>query len=298
GVRMKLLSVLLSVAGVSGLVWVCPVGAVPKDALSNIANSSADSVRDVAPHQQVSTSAKDLLVQSNPTRVSGIEVNQTTDGLEVILKTEAGGEKLVPFILSEGKNLTIDILDAVLATSISKGLTETNPAPGITEINLVKVDDSSIRLTITGENQAPSAEVVPSQQDLVLSISPEANTAQQNDLNQTIDVIITEVGTRTETDPKDVPQSIQVIPQEIIQKREVNEITEALENVPGVISSLDNQLFNDVLIRGFAADYRRNGLKNTFLSSTSVQTANIERLEVLKGPASVLYGSGSFGGTI
>jgi iron complex outermembrane recepter protein len=46
------------------------------------------------------------------------------------------------------------------------------------------------------------------------------------------------------------------------------------------------------------ADYRRNGLRDVFGAGNGSQIGNIDRIEVLKGPASVLYGQGSFGGTI
>lgn len=114
-------------------------------------------------------------------------------GLEVILTTATGGQRLVPLILSEGNNLDIEILDATLAFAIRKGVTKTNPAPGITEVKLTKIDEGSIRLIITGETQAPSAEVVPSQQNLVLSINPQGNTAQQTP-DEEIEVIATGEG--------------------------------------------------------------------------------------------------------
>lgn len=276
---MKLLSVLLSVAGVSGLVWVSPVRAEVDSPL------------------QVGTAA-DLLAQG-VTRVTGVEVNRTESGLELILKTVAGSERLVPLILPEGNDLVIDILDATLGFSVRNGVTEINPAPGITSINLAKVDESTIRLTITGESQTPSAEIVPSRQNLVLSITPEQAIAQEQDEpDQEINIVVTEVGTRTETDSQDVPQSIQTIPQEVIENREINNFTEALRNVPGVISNNDTGLFNLVNIRGFEADYRRNGLNAGIFRFSGEQTANVERIEILKGPASVLYGQGSFGGTI
>jgi hypothetical protein len=49
----------------------------------------------------------------------GLELNQTNQGLEAILKTAAGGQKLVPLILPEGNNLVIDILDATNLQSLS-----------------------------------------------------------------------------------------------------------------------------------------------------------------------------------
>jgi iron complex outermembrane recepter protein len=262
----------------------------------------------------VSVKARDLLAQSevrrqnlaqnsqsNLTRVTGIELNQTDNGLDVILKTAAGETKLVPLILPEGKNLVIDLLDATLAFGIRNGVTKLNPAPGITAINLAKVDASSIRLTITGESKTPSAEVVPSRQNLVLNVTPEKTTAQQPEPEpvEEIEIIVTEVGTRTETDPQDVPQTIQTIPQEVIENRQTNNLTETLRSVPGITSdSSTRQSTSDVNIRGFFADYRRNGLRENLANISGVQTANIDRIEVLKGPASVLYGQGSFSGTI
>ena len=243
--------------------------------------------------------ATDLLAQG-VTRVTGVEVIQSESGLELILRTVAGSERLVPLIVPEGNDLVIDILDATLAFSIRNGVTELNPALGISRVTVNEGEENSIQVRITGENQTPSAEVVLSRQNLVLSITPEQTTAQEqsDEPDQEIDIVVTEVGTRTETDPQDVPQTIQVIPQEIIENREVNDLTEALESVPGIVPNNDTGLFNDVNIRGFGADYRRNGLRADVFGSSGEQTANVERIEVLKGPASVLYGQGSFGGTV
>jgi hypothetical protein len=72
--------------------------------------TAANPVENIPPHHQVSTSAADLLAQSNLTPVTG---------LEAILKTAAGGQKLVPLILPEGNHLVIDILDATNLQSLS-----------------------------------------------------------------------------------------------------------------------------------------------------------------------------------
>lgn len=99
----------------------------------------------------VSNRASDSIAQGI-TRVTGVELDRTEDGLEVILQTPAGRTRLVPLILPQGNSLVIDILDASLGFSIRNGIEETNPAPGISAIALNKIDDNSIRLTITGEN--------------------------------------------------------------------------------------------------------------------------------------------------
>jgi iron complex outermembrane recepter protein len=272
--------------------------------------TAANSIQNIPPRHQVSTSAKDLLAQQNKvTRVTGVELNQTNKGLEVILKTAAGGQRLVPLILPEGNNLVIDILDVTLAFSIRNGVTKTNPAPGIKTVNLAKVDESSIRLTITGEKQAPSAEVLPSPQNLVLSVNSQGNTAQQAP-DEEIEIIATgeaeeeedsyyvpdaTTATKTDIPIQDTPTSIQVIPKEVIEDRRVVRLNELADNVSGVtpLSGYGGISSQGYYLRGFALDFEsyRNGFKDFgFISPRDV--ANVERVEFLKGPASVLYGGG------
>jgi len=266
--------------------------------------------RAIASSPPVSTSAPNLLAQG-VTRVTGVEVKQTNRGLEVILKTVAGGQRLVPLILPEGNKLVIDILDANLAFGIRNGVTKANPAPGIKAIALTKVDASSLRLTITGEKQAPRAEVVSSRQNLVLSINPQRTTAQTKP-EQEIEIIATgegttdnyyvpdaSSGTRTDTPIRDIPQSIQVIPQEILEDQQVIRLDEALSNVSGTAfgGALGNTGLN-FNIRGFDETpvlldgFRQFGS----VSLGSPEIANLDRVEVLKGPASILYGEVQPGG--
>jgi iron complex outermembrane receptor protein len=258
-----------------------------------------------------SYSSVDLLAQDNLTRVTGVEVIQTQEGLELILKTVAGSERLVPLILPEGNDLVIDILDATLAFSIRNGVEELNPAPGIRRVTVNNAEENSIQVRITGENQAPSAEVLPSRQDLILSIAPEGSIAQQPD--EEIEIIATgqreeddytvpdaNTATRTDTPIRDIPQSIQVIPRQVLEDQNTQRIQDALQNVSGVskqgnYGGTDAGGFN---LRGFTQEVTfRNGLRdNTFYSITDV--ANIDRIEVLKGPASVLFGQAEPGGII
>lgn len=287
--------------------------------------TAANSVQDISPRQEVSTSATDLLLtlkdtashiaQAPVTRVTGVEVNQTNQGLEVILKTAAGGQRLVPLILPEGNNLVIDILDANLGFSIRNGVTKTNPAPGIKAINLAKVDGSSIRLTITGESKTPRAEIIPSRQNLVLNITPDKPIAQDKP-DEEIEIIATgeavkednynvddvTTATRTDTPLRDVPQSIQVIPQKVIEDQKITRIGDALRNVSGVTPQRGfanlSELFN---IRGFDNSRTlRNGFTSGTNNGSTVTTSPniVEQIEVLKGPASVLYGQVEPGGIV
>lgn len=251
------------------------------------------------------------LIAQGITQVTGVQVNQTESGLELILETPEG-KKLVPLILPVGNNLVIDLLDATLALTVGNEFRESNPAPGIREILLTQVDESSLRLTITGENQTPSAEVVPSGQNLVLNVTPKAVATDTPD--EEIDVIATgeaeteddytveeaTTATRTDTPLKDIPQSIQVVPQQVIEDQQVNRLEDALRNVSGV-SAGDSfgGSTERFTIRGFAQNTTLvNGFRQGAFGQGFPSVDRLERVEVLKGPASILYGNLEPGGVV
>ena len=264
--------------------------------------------------ESYSLSAQDLLAQETSQaqviQVTGVELQQTDKGLEIVFQTLTG-QKLVPLIFPEGNNLVIEILDATLALPTGNDYRETNPAEGISEVYVTQLDESSIQITITGEKNAPSAEVIPSSENLVLGVTTEAITAQ-TEADESIEVIATGEGgddayfvpnattaTRTETPILDTPQSIQVVPQKVLKDQQVIRLDEALRNVSGVTfggTDLGRNL--QFSIRGFdEAPILRNGFRQ-FGSDVVTETANLEQVEVLKGPASVLYGEIEPGGLI
>ncbi|PSB09567.1 TonB-dependent siderophore receptor [Pleurocapsa sp. CCALA 161] len=262
-----------------------------------------------------SISAQNLLAQETSPekliRVTGVELKETAKGLELVFQTPTG-QKLVPLILPEGNNLIIDILDATLALPTGNNFRETNPAPGITEIKVVQIDDSNIQIVITGEKNAPSVELVPSRDDLILSVSSQASTAQ-TEVDEEIEVIATGEGeaeddyvvpkvtsaTRSDTSILDTPESVQVIPQKVLEDQQIIRLDEALRNVSGVTfggTDLGRNL--QFSIRGFdQAPIIRNGFRQ-FGADVIPETANLERIEVLKGPASLLFGEIEPGGLI
>ena len=262
-----------------------------------------------------SISAHDLLAQStlpeSLIRVTGVELTETTEGLEIILQTNTG-QKLVPLIQPDANNIIIDILDATLVLPTGNNFREVNPIAGIAEVRIVQVDDSNIQITITGDKNTPAAEVIPSSQDLVLGVTPEGGTAQTQS-DQSINIIATgqgneddyfvpeaTTGTRTDTRIVDTPQSIQVIPRKILEDQQVIRLDEALRNVSGVTfggTDLGRNL--DFSIRGFDdATILRNGFRQFDAGGTFPETANLEQIEVLKGPAAILFGEIQPGGVI
>ncbi|WP_260928944.1 TonB-dependent siderophore receptor [Novosphingobium sp. 9] len=105
----------------------------------------------------------------------------------------------------------------------------------------------------------------------------------------------TDVG-KIPANPLDIPQSVQVINSEMMQDQGARDITDLYRDVPGV--SANN--YATVTYRGFSQDVTfYDGLRGDPFQTFSVpQLFTIDRVEFLKGPAGMLYGAGSPGGTI
>ncbi len=108
--------------------------------------------------------------------------------------------------------------------------------------------------------------------------------------------------TKTNTPIMETPASIQVIPQQVLQDQQAIRVEDAVKNVSGVQSSFNyGDEGPDFFIRGFNTDFTvfRNGFRAvSSVASATRGTANLERIEVLKGPAAVLYGRIEPGGLI
>lgn len=102
--------------------------------------------------------------------------------------------------------------------------------------------------------------------------------------------------TKTATPIEQIPQSIQVIPRSVIEDQGNRSVTETLRNVSNVQGRNDLNIGNTELqqlkLRGFPAEQWLDGLNVTYNSGDRNSFANVERIEVLKGPSAILYGGG------
>ncbi|QNQ09822.1 TonB-dependent siderophore receptor [Sphingomonas alpina] len=100
----------------------------------------------------------------------------------------------------------------------------------------------------------------------------------------------------------EVPQAISVITAETIKERGVTRLADALLTVAGASRSSTYGFYDAYTLRGFDASYGSvylDGLINQAGGGGSVyELVGLESVEVVKGPASVLYGGGSLGGLV
>lgn len=105
--------------------------------------------------------------------------------------------------------------------------------------------------------------------------------------------------------PQDVlhtPQTIDVVPQILMQQQNVKSLDEALKNVPGITASVgegEGGMSGDqFLIRGFAAqnDIYENGLRDFGVYTRD--SFDYDHITVIKGPSSQVFGNGTTGGAI
>jgi len=110
-------------------------------------------------------------------------------------------------------------------------------------------------------------------------------------------------GTKTDTALRDTPQTVNVVPREVIVDQGSTSLTQVLQNVSNVQPAGTLQGRTETYtIRGF--NTQTGAVDGVFLNQSSNfftvtrDLADVERVEVLKGPASVLYGRGDPGGVI
>lgn len=118
--------------------------------------------------------------------------------------------------------------------------------------------------------------------------------------------------TRTEMEVKDAPASVTLITREQIEQRKADTLGEILRDVLGIYvpktGSIGNTVLNPMRIRGsegrhvlILVDGRRVGMDPNTPNQRELERIhldNVERVEIIKGSSSALYGSDAIGGVI
>ena len=246
-------------------------------------------------------------IEASRVQITAIRLEETETSLQIVLET-VQGELPVPTTEIVGNALIAEIPNAVLTLPEGDSFEQFEPAEGIALVRVTNEPGDSVRVDITGTDAPPVVEVTAT--GLMVTLG-EAVAGTDDDA---IQIVVTgeadegynpsaaTTATRTDTPLRDIPQSIQVAPQQVLEDRNVRTLNQALETVSSVSAGerFAGAPIENRLIRGFGQPQEgnfRNGLPdNDFFSLTPLET--VERVEVLKGPSSVLFGSFSPGGIV
>lgn len=109
--------------------------------------------------------------------------------------------------------------------------------------------------------------------------------------------------TKSNMDLIEIPAAIVVVGKEVIEQQAITDLQEVIRNISGLNQAGNNYGIGDnLVIRGLNVSYTYDGmyaggdLGNSFNPTRSM--TNVESIEVLKGPATGLYGVGGAGGVI
>ncbi|MEA5565541.1 TonB-dependent siderophore receptor [Anabaena sp. UHCC 0399] len=280
--------------------------------------------------EKPATNIKQWLAQSL-IQITGVKSQATETGIEITLETNQS-DKLQLVNKSEGNSYIVDIPNTQLRLPNGDTFRQEKPTAGITEVTVTNLDTNTVRVIVTGETGAPQVELFDGDEGLVFGVVPTVTTTQTPQTQPTpvepqpstetqpeepsaqseapIELVVTgEQGgyraeqassaTKTDTPIRDIPQSIQVIPREVLKDQGTIRVQDALQNVSGSTNAGYYQGFSEYLsLRGFGANLFRDGLRSYQDYGGLIETADIERIEVLKGPASVLFGDAPPGGLV
>jgi len=168
------------------------------------------------------------------------------------------------------------------------------------DINYQYVADDAVKLTKkTSEDKSTgtSANTLPA----MIVTGNDAKVAEEDPYSTDYYHTVSRTATKTDTPIMETPASIQIVPKALMNDQQNINILDSLNrNVSGVSARTGaGLLYDNFIIRGFTTGSNGAAYRNGLLYPTNFyEPANIEQLEVMKGPAAALYGRVEPGGLI
>ncbi|AFY99583.1 TonB-dependent receptor domain-containing protein [Calothrix sp. PCC 6303] len=254
------------------------------------------------------TTAQDLLVQSETTpesngtntKITAVRLKSTSNGLEVILETPSG-ELKVTDTLNDGNIYIADIDNAVLSLPDGNKFSAKKPAEGIAAITVTQLESNNkVRVTVTGISGLPNVQLTNTANGLTLSLSaPEA------------DIELTVTAQKRPEDIQDVPFSLTTIPRQELEDAQIDSLIDIANQTPNFNffpTSAGGTEFSYYSIRGVnnqnfltaqdSVAFYIDDVPVDYNGFLDLALTDLERVEILRGPQSTLYGRNSSGGVV
>ncbi|MBL1174803.1 TonB-dependent siderophore receptor [Pantanalinema sp. GBBB05] len=301
---------LATAVGLAGTIALCASG-ISDAQEERLSNQPAQGIQ-LTEREQPRTQAADLLAQTEPAaivQVTGVRVNSTEGGIQIILETDQDIILQPEATRREAKTFIAEIANAVLALPDRQEFQLTAPAPGIQSVTVTQSGNNRLEIRVTGETEFPTV-VVQSQLSPTATLPEDAEAAEEEvivtgDRPSQYRVPNASTATGTDTPILETPFSVQVVPQEVLRDQQAIRLEDALTNISGVSSTGTNGGREAAFsIRGFGnqvssgAPVLRDGYRLYGNFQGIPELANLQQIEVLKGPASILYGQIEPGGVI
>jgi len=290
-----------------GLWLLIPQVAIANEVLTSEANPASEMSKLDDPNSPAKTVDEWLrqIAQAELVVITGIQFEETSVGFTLRLETDS--ELLAPETSVTGNVTIADIPNAVLRLPEGEDFFVSDPAEGIALVNVTNLPDDRVRIAITGTDAPPGINISAGATGLTISAtSEEVQIVVTGEGDFDYFVPNSSTATRTDTPIIDVPASIQAIPQEVLEDQQVTDLDDALRNISGAsVNSSEGRGFQ-INLRGFeGAPLFRDGFRlyspndnGDAAGQGFPEIANLERIEVLRGPASILFGQIEPGGAV
>jgi catecholate siderophore receptor len=224
--------------------------------------------------------------------------------LSAILITPVPGQVATKKTLMQGKVLdpnraaipAADVWISAVGLPSATAVTDRNGEfsvmvePGEYQLRVTAEGFSEVTQTVTVNTNARPLEVV-------LAVGPSNAIVTITDM-AAYGVSSINSATKTLTPLRDIPQSISVVTKEQIRDQSLLSISDVVAYVPGITSHQGENNRDQLIIRGnsTSADFFLNGVRDDVQYYRDLY--NVERVEALKGPNSMMFGRGGGGGVI
>ena len=213
------------------------------------------------------------------------------------------------FLFQRGSLVAATVCAATLAASTAEAQQAAQPAQGAAELPAVEVVAKKKAAPAKKKQATKSAPVKKAAP--VQAAAPAPEPASDNPAPGTpgsgtgpVEGYVAKssgTGTKTDTPLRETPQSISVVGKDEIRDQGAQNFQETVRYSSGVVADaygFDSRA-DGGLIRGLSAPRYLDGLRlnyGYYVNTIPVEVYGMERIEILRGPASVLYGQSSAGG--
>jgi iron complex outermembrane recepter protein len=237
-------------------------------------------------------------IAQNIIPITGVELTSTDAGLEINFQTGTG-------LLNQGtsserdKTLLIEIPNAQLQLSDQSTFRRDDPAVGIQSIVIRNSSPTTVQVEIVGRDRVPERDVIPGKTGLTISLSIESEAEEE--------IVVT--AQKAPERPQDVPISLTVLPRQVLEDTQINSLPSIAANVPNfsLFRFGGNRSLTTYSIRGLGnANFQSRDSVGFYIDDVpfdgartlDIDVADLERVEVLRGPQSTLYGKNAQAGVV